>query len=114
VGFSTRALFYAERVGDRREGDRPGILGAGLGRRLAAVRWGIAGRMVVARVLTLPAAALVAGAVWKGAGALGALAALVCLGALVIGFLAMTHKCAGRRAGSVPARRVDSGSGVLV
>jgi len=38
-----------------------GILGAGLGRRLAEVRWGVAGRMVLAWVFTLPAAALVGG-----------------------------------------------------
>jgi PiT family inorganic phosphate transporter len=39
-----------------------GIVGAGLGRRLAEVRWGTAGRIVAAWALTLPAAA-VAGAV---------------------------------------------------
>ncbi|MGW3646527.1 anion permease [Streptomyces sp. NPDC000878] len=37
------------------------ILGAGLGRRLAEVRWGVAGRMVMAWLITLPAAALVGG-----------------------------------------------------
>ncbi|QCD58194.1 inorganic phosphate transporter [Streptomyces hawaiiensis] len=37
------------------------ILGAGLGRRLAEVRWGVAGRMAVAWMVTLPAAALVGG-----------------------------------------------------
>ena len=37
------------------------ILGAGLGRRLAEVRWGVAGKMVVAWLITLPAAALVGG-----------------------------------------------------
>jgi PiT family inorganic phosphate transporter len=36
-----------------------GVVGAGLGRRLAEVRWGTAGRIVVAWVLTLPAAAVV-------------------------------------------------------
>jgi PiT family inorganic phosphate transporter len=41
------------------------ILGAGLGRRLAEVRWGIAGRMAVAWCITLPAAAAV-GAVAAG------------------------------------------------
>ncbi|MGH3773353.1 MAG: inorganic phosphate transporter [Pseudonocardiaceae bacterium] len=35
------------------------IFGAGAGRRLAAVRWGLAGQMVIAWVVTLPAAALV-------------------------------------------------------
>ncbi|MFJ8492138.1 anion permease [Streptomyces sp. NPDC094038] len=37
------------------------ILGAGVGRRLAEVRWGVAGRMVAAWVITLPCAALVGG-----------------------------------------------------
>ncbi|WP_328343318.1 inorganic phosphate transporter [Streptomyces violaceus] len=37
------------------------ILGAGLGRRLGEVRWGVAGRMAIAWMVTLPAAALVGG-----------------------------------------------------
>ncbi|AHH94457.1 inorganic phosphate transporter [Kutzneria viridogrisea] len=36
-----------------------GILGAGMGRKLAEVRWSVAGRMVLAWVMTLPAAAVV-------------------------------------------------------
>jgi PiT family inorganic phosphate transporter len=36
-----------------------GIIGSGLGRKLAEVRWGVAGRMVIAWALTLPAAAAV-------------------------------------------------------
>ncbi|WIV58235.1 inorganic phosphate transporter [Amycolatopsis nalaikhensis] len=36
-----------------------GIIGSGLGRKLAEVRWGVAGKMVVAWTLTLPAAAVV-------------------------------------------------------
>jgi inorganic phosphate transporter, PiT family len=35
------------------------IFGAGAGRKLAAVRWGLAGQMVIAWVLTLPSAAIV-------------------------------------------------------
>jgi PiT family inorganic phosphate transporter len=38
------------------------VLGAGATKRLSAVRWGIAGHMVFAWILTLPAAALVAAA----------------------------------------------------
>ncbi|MER6089690.1 inorganic phosphate transporter [Streptomyces bluensis] len=38
-----------------------GILGSGLGRKLARVRWGIAGRIAVSWVLTLPAAAATGG-----------------------------------------------------
>jgi PiT family inorganic phosphate transporter len=38
-----------------------GILGAGLGRRLAQVRWTIAGRMALAWLFTLPVAAVIGG-----------------------------------------------------
>jgi PiT family inorganic phosphate transporter len=41
------------------------IFGAGAGRRLASVRWGLAGQMVIAWVVTLPAAAIM-GAVAGG------------------------------------------------
>jgi PiT family inorganic phosphate transporter len=40
------------------------ILGTGLGRKGAALRWGVAGRMAVAWVITLPAAALVGAVCW--------------------------------------------------
>lgn len=40
------------------------ILGSGLGRKGAAVRWGVAGRMVIAWVITLPAAAAVGASCW--------------------------------------------------
>jgi inorganic phosphate transporter, PiT family len=40
------------------------VMGAGAAKRLSAVRWGVAGNIVVAWVLTLPAAALVGGLVY--------------------------------------------------
>ncbi len=40
------------------------VMGSGATKRLSAVRWGIAGNMVVAWVLTIPAAALVAALIW--------------------------------------------------
>jgi PiT family inorganic phosphate transporter len=40
------------------------VLGAGAVQRLSAVRWGVAGSIVVAWVVTLPAAAAVAAAFW--------------------------------------------------
>ena len=40
------------------------VLGAGATKRLSAVRWGVAGNIVVAWVLTIPAAALVAAALY--------------------------------------------------
>ncbi|WP_329260824.1 inorganic phosphate transporter [Streptomyces sp. NBC_01478] len=68
-----------------------GILGAGLGRRLAEVRWGTAGRMVIAWLVTLPAAAAVGGlsaSVVKHGGNLGtaliALIAAAVAGSIVI------------------------------
>ncbi len=41
-----------------------GVLGAGATKRLSAVRWGVAGNIVFAWLLTLPAAALVAAALY--------------------------------------------------
>jgi PiT family inorganic phosphate transporter len=70
------------------------ILGAGLGRRLAQVRWGVAGRIAVSWVLTLPAAAAVGGvAAWvAGHGDLGvALVAGVALAAAA-GFYVLSRR----------------------
>jgi PiT family inorganic phosphate transporter len=41
-----------------------GVMGAGAGKRLSAVRWGVAGNIVVAWLLTLPAAAAMGAAVY--------------------------------------------------
>ncbi|MFF7374490.1 anion permease [Streptomyces massasporeus] len=71
------------------------ILGAGLGRRLAEVRWGVAGRMAVGWVVTLPAAALVGGlaaAVVQNGGDLGtAVVALVGV-ALAAGIVVISRR----------------------
>jgi PiT family inorganic phosphate transporter len=40
------------------------VMGVGATKRLSAVRWGVAGNIVFAWVLTIPAAALVAAAVY--------------------------------------------------
>lgn len=40
------------------------VMGAGATKRLSAVRWGVAGNIVFAWVLTIPAAAVVAAVVW--------------------------------------------------
>ena len=47
------------------------ILGSGVGKRGAEVRWGVAGRMVVAWVTTLPAAAIVGALCWYLASVIG-------------------------------------------
>jgi inorganic phosphate transporter, PiT family len=41
-----------------------GVMGAGATKRLSAVRWGVAGNIVVAWILTIPAAALVAAIIY--------------------------------------------------
>src|SRR5437763_4811112 len=48
-----------------------GVMGAGAAKRLSAVRWGVAGNIVVAWMLTLPAAAAAAAAAWLLTRALG-------------------------------------------
>jgi PiT family inorganic phosphate transporter len=53
-----------------------GVMGAGAGKRLSAVRWGVAGNIVAAWLMTLPAAALIGAAAYGvssmfGSGAAG-------------------------------------------
>jgi PiT family inorganic phosphate transporter len=72
-----------------------GILGAGLGRRLAEVRWGAAGRMAVAWMVTLPAAALVGGlaaAVVQNGGDLGTAVVALVGAALAGGIVAVSRR----------------------
>ncbi|MEU3491793.1 inorganic phosphate transporter [Streptomyces massasporeus] len=71
------------------------ILGAGLGRRLAEVRWGVAGRMAVAWVVTLPAAALVGGlaaAVVQNGGDLGTAVVALVGAALAAGIVLISRR----------------------
>ena len=49
-----------------------GVMGAGVGKRAAEVRWGIAGQMATAWLLTLPAAAVLAGAFYFATDEIGA------------------------------------------
>jgi PiT family inorganic phosphate transporter len=41
-----------------------GVMGAGAGKRLSAVRWGVAGNLLVAWIITLPAAAAIGAAAY--------------------------------------------------
>jgi inorganic phosphate transporter, PiT family len=59
-----------------------GVMGAGAAKRLSAVRWGVAGNIVIAWILTLPMAALIGGVVYGvtrvfGTGAVGPLVVTV-------------------------------------
>src|SRR3954462_1903581 len=70
-----------------------GIMGAGAAKRVSAVRWGVAGNIVVAWVLTLPAAAAVGAAIYgiewllgpDSAGPIVVSAALLLVLALIFG-----------------------------
>jgi PiT family inorganic phosphate transporter len=72
-----------------------GVMGAGAGKRVSAVRWGVAGNIVVAWLLTLPAAAAVGAATYGfsslfGSGAAGPIViALLGIAALALVF---THR----------------------
>jgi inorganic phosphate transporter, PiT family len=61
-----------------------GVMGAGAAKRLSAVRWGVAGNIAVAWVLTLPAAAIIGALVYAfssifGTGALGPVIVALCI-----------------------------------
>ena len=69
------------------------VMGAGAAKRLSAVRWGVAGNIAVAWVLTLPAAAIIGGVVYAfssifGTGALGPLVVSLSILGVVLAFLA--------------------------
>jgi PiT family inorganic phosphate transporter len=68
-----------------------GVMGAGAATRLSAVRWGVAGNIAVAWVLTLPAAALIGAFAYGvssifGAGALGPVVVSLSILGVVLAF----------------------------
>ena len=60
------------------------ILGSGLGRKGAEVRWSVAGRMVVAWLITLPAAAIVGALTWLIGHGLNALTGTQFIGEMTV------------------------------
>lgn len=81
-----------------------GVMGAGAGKRLSAVRWGVAGNLVIAWLLTLPAAAAIGAASYGftsifGTGAVGPV--LVSLMAIGLGLALFAGRI--RRGQPVPA-----------
>ena len=82
-----------------------GIAGSGAGRRLSAVRWGVAGNIALTWVVTVPAAALIGGVVYALTDLFGAGSAVgpivVGLVLLVVGTAVVAHRF--RRASAVAA-----------
>ena len=81
-----------------------GVMGAGAGKRLSAVRWGVAGNLLIAWLLTLPAAAAIGAASYGftsifGTGAIGPL--LVSVMAIGLGLSLFAQRI--RRGQPVPA-----------
>src|SRR5215212_2619522 len=72
------------------------IVGVGSTRRLSAVRWGVAGRIVWAWVLTIPAAAAVAAVTYAITVSAFAVAALVLAGIAVVAALVMARRRSSR------------------
>jgi PiT family inorganic phosphate transporter len=70
------------------------IFGAGAGRRLASVQWGVAGRMALAWLFTLPAAAIVgAVAAWvAGTGTVGTFVVAIAAAAIAGGIFALNRR----------------------
>jgi PiT family inorganic phosphate transporter len=85
------------------------IVGVGSTRRLSAVRWGVAGRIVWAWVLTIPAAATAAAVVYAITVSPFALAALVLAAAAVVATVVVAGRRATRRTQqpSEPAESVE-------
>jgi PiT family inorganic phosphate transporter len=75
-----------------------GVMGAGAAKRLSAVRWGVAGNIALAWVLTLPCAALIGGAAYGATSILGddALGVIV-VALLVLGLVAAAFGTRVRR-----------------
>jgi PiT family inorganic phosphate transporter len=79
-------------------------MGAGAAKRLSAVRWGVAGNIVVAWLLTIPAAGAIGGAMYGvtrvfGTGALGPVVVSVAILTLIA---------------VVAGRRIRRGTGVTL
>jgi PiT family inorganic phosphate transporter len=81
------------------------VLGAGASRRLSAVRWGVAGNILVAWLLTIPAAAAIGGVMELLTRAPGGTAIVFLLMAAIaaLAFLARRQQARGRRLATAPA-----------
>jgi PiT family inorganic phosphate transporter len=80
------------------------VIGSGAAKRLSAVRWGVAGNIVVAWILTLPMAALIGGLTYLltrvfGTGAVGP----IVVSTLIVAGAAFLYSRRSQQAGVPPA-----------
>ena len=88
------------------------ILGSGIGARGAAVRWGLAGRMAIAWMVTLPAAGVMGALCWFVANGIGGgRGVAVVLGALIVTAAALFYR--SRRTPITPANVTADWAGGL-
>jgi PiT family inorganic phosphate transporter len=90
-----------------------GIAGAGAGKRLSAVRWGVAGEIVTAWVLTLPCSAAVAALIYAiaslfGSGDAGPLVLSIVLAIVVAGVFFRARPAGRARRAAVPLEASQS------
>ncbi|MET8146219.1 inorganic phosphate transporter [Sphaerisporangium sp. NPDC005288] len=82
------------------------VIGSGLGKRLSEVRWGVAARMLLAWLVTLPAAAAVGALAWAGATRIGGtlgVAAVLAVALVLSGALYLASRRTAVHAGNVNA-----------
>ncbi|MCQ9384863.1 inorganic phosphate transporter [Brevibacterium sp. 50QC2O2] len=93
------------------------VIGSGLGRRGAEVRWSTAGKIIVGWVLTLPAAAIVGALVALivvGMGHWGVLVAFVLAAIVVLGMFLISKRQKGHPADAMKSDVAESGHAVKV
>jgi inorganic phosphate transporter, PiT family len=73
------------------------IIGSGVGKRLAEVRWGLAGRIAMAWVITLPAAGLVAAAVAEAISGLSSSTSAIVVALLAAILISLLVRASQRR-----------------
>jgi PiT family inorganic phosphate transporter len=88
-----------------------GVMGAGAAKRLSAVRWGVAGNIALAWILTLPCAAVIGGAAYGLSSVFGDDAVgVVLVTLLVIGLLAAAFGSRVRRGPAITAAAPATGA----
>jgi PiT family inorganic phosphate transporter len=79
-----------------------GVMGAGAGKRLSAVRWGVAGNIVTAWLLTLPAAAAIGGLTYLVTDLFPGAVGVVLVTAVGLGLVALVFARRARQGSPVP------------